>query len=48
MQNKGFGSFMPEEYLNNINECKLKDDVAKWLKISVEQNAVIILNLMKI
>lgn len=32
MQNKGFGSFMPEEYLNNINECKLKDDVAKWLK----------------
>lgn len=32
MQNKGFGSFMPEEYLNDINECKLKDDIAKWLK----------------
>ena len=32
MQNKGFGSFMPKEYVQDTKPDQIKKDVSKWLK----------------
>lgn len=32
MQNKGFGSFMPMEYVQNMRPDQIRRDAAKWLK----------------
>ena len=36
MQNKGFGSFMPREYMQNTRPDQIRKDAAKWVKKKCE------------